>query len=119
MFVLPPTATLLCPQCAVAGPPPRPQGHGPHGPPAHHGLRAWLHAKEAQLHQWGHAEKAKLKNAWRHKVVPHIVQLDKKLGAEWQKKAPQVAALLKQKAGAAFDKAVRFVSQQVNKKLQG
>ncbi|KAE8738518.1 hypothetical protein FOCC_FOCC015994 [Frankliniella occidentalis] len=114
---------------SAGAPPPPPKGHaGPHGhvgpkgpagpkgkgpAPAGGHLKAWLHQKEAQLKQWAGQEKAKLQGEWKEKVVPHIHDLTKKFGQKWQEKAPKIAALLKQKAGAAFDKAVNFVNQKL------
>ncbi|KAK3932197.1 tRNA uridine(34) hydroxylase [Frankliniella fusca] len=106
-------ALLAVVACASAFANPEPEPHGP-GAQDHHGLRAWLHAKHLQISKWSHVEAAKLKTAWREKVVPEIIQLKQKLGKEWQKKAPQIVAALKQKAGVAFDKAVKFADEKIS-----
>ncbi|KAE8751152.1 hypothetical protein FOCC_FOCC002236 [Frankliniella occidentalis] len=99
---------------SAGAPPPPPKGPaGPQGPAPAGGVKAWLHQKEAQLKQWAGQEKAKLQGQWKEKVVPHIHDLTQKFGQQWQQKAPKIAALLKQKAGAAFEKAVNFVNQKL------
>ncbi len=52
-----------------------------------------------------------LQAAWKTKVVPQIQQLKEKLGHKWQEKAPKIAALLKAKAGAAYEKAAQFINK--------
>ncbi|KAJ1531113.1 hypothetical protein ONE63_005935 [Megalurothrips usitatus] len=71
----------------------------------------------AALKNWAHHEKEKAGELWRKTVSPQIAQLKAKFGQLWMQKEPKIAAALKLKAGAAFNKAVEFANQLVQKKL--
>ncbi|KAK3910711.1 Ribosomal protein S12 methylthiotransferase [Frankliniella fusca] len=87
----------------------RRSAHPPsHGPDVHD-VKSWLAKKEAEIKSWADHEKSKIQTNWKQTVVPQVHELTQKFGKDWQKKAPSVFAILKQKAGAALDKAIQFV----------